>query len=233
MARARNRDAIMQRIRENKLEEVNLSGEDLSLARIQELAELLKNNTTIKKLTLSNIYNNVMREGGAVLIAEALASNRTLLSLDLSNNAIDSAGGIALAKALQQNNTLKSINLSDNAVLVNEAGVKEFANVILNNKSLQHLVLNSNFLIKNRVSILSNALFYNRNLQTFSIDGITGEGEVLMNTPDKVELILQRNRKAPNKFDYGYFFRLAVCEIVSSHHDFIDSQTIKARKSSC
>lgn len=53
---------------------------------------------------------------GCDLIAEGLAANKMLTSLDLSNNKIRDMGAIALAEALHNNKTLKELKLSNNRI---------------------------------------------------------------------------------------------------------------------
>jgi Ran GTPase-activating protein (RanGAP) involved in mRNA processing and transport len=57
------------------------------------------------------------------LIADGLASNSSLLCLDLSDNKIGSAGALALAEALHSNKTLAELQLSNNRIGAQVAGV--------------------------------------------------------------------------------------------------------------
>jgi hypothetical protein len=54
---------------------------------------------------------------GAELLAEGLAANSTLISLDLSNNSISSAGAVALAEALHSDKcVLSELQLANNKI---------------------------------------------------------------------------------------------------------------------
>lgn len=53
---------------------------------------------------------------GCELIAEGLAVNRTLITLDLSKNKISDMGALALAEALHTNTTLKELQLNGNSI---------------------------------------------------------------------------------------------------------------------
>lgn len=50
------------------------------------------------------------------MIAEALAVNSCLLTLDLSNNKLGNVGAIALAEALHSNKLLAELQLNNNRI---------------------------------------------------------------------------------------------------------------------
>ena len=52
--------------------------------------------------------------GGSVAVAQALARNTTLTTLDLGYNRLGEDGGNAVAHALERNTTLTNLNLEDN-----------------------------------------------------------------------------------------------------------------------
>lgn len=95
-----------------RLIDLNLSGNDLALM-IPPLTYVLRNNTNLLNLNLSNC--NITYQGLSFL-ANALAENTCLQSLDISNNPLSGEtdeGILALKTALARNATLQSLNLSN------------------------------------------------------------------------------------------------------------------------
>ncbi|KJE97284.1 hypothetical protein CAOG_07718 [Capsaspora owczarzaki ATCC 30864] len=78
-------------------------------------------------------------DAGAKVIAEALKSNRTLTSIDLSANQIGFDGGQAIAEALKSNGTLTALNLNNNSI--GDTGAQAFAEALEHNETLTDLDL--------------------------------------------------------------------------------------------
>lgn len=99
---------------------LDLSQKYLRDTHIEILAEGLKQNCSVSKLDLSREPEhpellNVSRsfgDPGIIKIAEALAENRTLTSLDLRWIKIHRVGYLALAKALSENGTLTKLKIT-------------------------------------------------------------------------------------------------------------------------
>ena len=82
--------------------------------QILEDFEFLKVNST---LTTLNLRGNLIDVEGAVVIAEALKLNVSLISLDLCSNRIE-AGALAIAEALKVNSALTSLQICENNITV-------------------------------------------------------------------------------------------------------------------
>ena len=88
---------------------------DLSFADLNErdglaIAERLGDSRSAGVLRL-RLRGTGLREAAGVAIARAVATNRTLLLLDLSRNALGDGTGVAMAEALARNTKLQSLDL--------------------------------------------------------------------------------------------------------------------------
>ena len=95
--------------------------------------------TQLTRLCLSNASIN---SSGAIALAEALQSNRTLERFDLSGNEIECTGAAALAKALRSNRALTHLKLQGNNI--GDTGAAEFADAFPYNDTLTYLDLRYN-----------------------------------------------------------------------------------------
>ena len=78
------------------------------------VAEILKSNTSVTKVTLFN--NEEIGDEGAKALAEALKVNATLKTLRLYGCGIGDDGAAALAEALRSNTSLTSLALNNNGI---------------------------------------------------------------------------------------------------------------------
>ncbi|KAI8097900.1 uncharacterized protein B0P05DRAFT_522536 [Gilbertella persicaria] len=123
------------------LSELDLSGNNLGFM-IAPLASVLRDNTTLLHLNLSN--SQISFEGLSVL-SNALSENKTLESLDLSRNPLNQGtdeGILALKSALARNTCLQSLNLSDTQL--DSSSAITLAEALPENKSLTRLDLSKN-----------------------------------------------------------------------------------------
>ena len=65
-------------------------------------------------LTNLNLYHNELGQGGSQAIADVLRVNTTLTNLDLSGNSLREGAGQAIAAALRVNTTLTELDLGHN-----------------------------------------------------------------------------------------------------------------------
>ena len=77
-----------------------------------------------------DLVNNYIKVAGALEIANALAKNTTLVSINLGYNSIKDDGAIAIAKALETNTTLASIDLRSNGIKENGPGERALQEAI-------------------------------------------------------------------------------------------------------
>ena len=124
----------------HKLEELNLSCNNIDINRIIRLLNEKKTISCLKKL---NISNNEFSSATTDLAA-FLSSNTQLKELDLSWNNLQAAGAIAICKAMFNLCMLTKLNLSNNNI-TGEGG-DDIAVLLLRNTSLQELDLNYNML---------------------------------------------------------------------------------------
>ena len=108
------------------------------------LAELIQNSTSLAQLSVG-VYNKefgyVLPEQGAVLIAEALKTNKSLRCLDLSSNKIQFNGALAIAQALTINEHLQKIDLRDNSIKWRQES--EILEALQSNQSLREIYLDA------------------------------------------------------------------------------------------
>lgn len=161
----------------SELRSLDLSDNPLGLASFEALSEALAKPASLKVLrldragagvggalealataltssecTLKNLSlrKNAIRGLGACVLAEALAKNTSLHSLELGNNNVSetpladgSAGPAArFGLALQENTTLRWLDLTHNDI--GDQGAHELASALEHNNSLHKLVLSEN-----------------------------------------------------------------------------------------
>ena len=116
-----------------------LSDIEISRQSIKSIAEVLRVNSTLKKLKFKG---NKVGVGGAKLIAESLKVNTTLKLLSLSRNGIKAPCGHLFSDALKVNGTLESLTLAENDLGVH--GAQLLSEGLKVNTSLRHLDLSGN-----------------------------------------------------------------------------------------
>lgn len=82
-----------------------------------------------------------LRDKGARLLADEIASNCKVKELLLSGNDITDEGGLAIAKALETNSNLRVLVLGENKIT--DTTAEAFAKVLKVNRSLKELNLSS------------------------------------------------------------------------------------------
>ncbi len=120
-------------------------------------------NSTILKISLG--YNGIRKlclswchlgNEGALVIAEMLKSNSTLLVINLKGNAIEDDGALAIAEVLKLNSTLQKIDLKYNWIRVK--GGLAIAEAMEFNSSLEEIFLMSNRIGKENFQLIKRAL---------------------------------------------------------------------------
>eukprot|EP00936_MAST-01D_sp_MAST-1D-sp1_P002314 g2314.t1 len=97
----------------NAITFVDLDGLDIGVEGAEAVADALKFNRSLKRITLMS--NNIGDDGTAAL-SEALKSNSTLESLELNTNDIKPAGAQSLADMLHANRSLTVLDVSGNDI---------------------------------------------------------------------------------------------------------------------
>ena len=114
-ARRKRAPAAPTRDWDREFKAINNTVMDLSFADLNErdglaIAERLGDSRSAGVLRL-RLRGTGLREAAGVAIARAVATNRTLLLLDLSRNALGDGTGVAMAEALARNTKLQSLDL--------------------------------------------------------------------------------------------------------------------------
>ena len=122
----------------------------LSYSLTGDLVQVLKHNSTIQELTLSNPGNN---KNGLVALAEALHHLQvlTLSHIEIGDNEVR-----ALATALQQNSTIRELALTSAGIDGNQAAV--LAQVLRGSTTIEVLTLSDNHLGNMGATALAQAL---------------------------------------------------------------------------
>ena len=190
----RNKGAsFAKRLREVQEIEINFSNQKIGYYGIQKVAEALKQNRSLRALSLSS-DNLGLR--GIVCLAPALQENQTLWQLDLSDNQLGMFEGVFLLKALENHPTLTHLNLCSNQI--GNAGTtldqRAFAKVLQRNQGLRRLDLRGNRIGHREAQMLLDALRQNITLQELDLRENLVDEETLM----AIQKCLTRNKGPVN-----------------------------------
>lgn len=120
------------------LVELNLSHNLIGDTGTQAVGKLINRS----RLETLDLCNNKIHHAGAQALAQALAQNCTLTSLNLRLNYLEDEGGEAMGRALLANTTLKSIHLGSN--MLSEPSAVLFSQVLAQNATLTCINLSCN-----------------------------------------------------------------------------------------
>ncbi|KAJ3026777.1 UNVERIFIED_CONTAM: hypothetical protein HDU68_005081 [Siphonaria sp. JEL0065] len=129
------------------------------------IAALTANSADLVELNLKD--NNVLIHEQGLVLAECLATNTILKSLDLSNTNINEDATLAIAKALEVNVALESLNLDGNQLTSN--AIKAFAQTISVNTTLSSLRFGSVSVGVEAEKAIADAISANNTLKTFTL----------------------------------------------------------------
>ena len=124
-----------------KLEELDLSCNQLQTASAIEIFSRMKN---FSNLRIFKINNNEITDEAAEYIAAIFVYNTKLEELDLSCNRLQSAGAIEIFNGMKRIVTLKRLNISNNNI--SEHAADYLAEVLSHNAELEELDLSCNTL---------------------------------------------------------------------------------------
>jgi len=196
-------DLIDAIAKNNTLKSLNLSRvskssiDVINSYNLQILAEALKQNKTLTKLTTLIISSNYISDEGAKAIAEVLENNITLTSLDMNGNNITDEGAKAIAEALKKNTTLTTLNIKHNDFGIE--GIKALADMLKHNSTLTILDMNFNNISDEEAKVIAGALEKNKTLTSLNIshnkigiEGVTELVKALENNKESaiIELLL-------------------------------------------
>ena len=143
-----------------------LSDIEISCQSIKSIAEVLRVNSTLKKLKFKG---NKVGVGGAKLIAESLKVNTTLKLLSLSRNGIKAPCGHLFSDALKVNGTLESLTLAENAL--GSRGAQLLSEGLRVNTSLRHLDLSWNSIGSEGAESIAETIRVNASLTSLKLKG--------------------------------------------------------------
>jgi len=131
------------------------------------LADTLKTNTTLIRLTLRNCG---IARGGAIAIASMLAKNKALRQLDMSYNDIGDGAVVAIGEALLENESLAVFDLTRSEI--GDRGALALAAALMTNRILRELVLKENKITCDGAISLARMLVANKTLRVLELSHI-------------------------------------------------------------
>ncbi|XP_005530687.1 PREDICTED: leucine-rich repeat-containing protein 45 [Pseudopodoces humilis] len=138
---------------------LDLKGNNLRTMGAEALGKLLRQNKSIRSLTLE--WNSLgMWEEGFSFFCQGLRANNFLQRLDLRNNQINHQGAGELAMALTQNTSLQELDLRWNNIGL--LGGRALLNCLQSNKTLKKLELAGNNVPGDILKAVEQALDHNQ-----------------------------------------------------------------------
>ncbi|NWJ06780.1 TMOD4 protein, partial [Crypturellus undulatus] len=126
-----NVEETLRQIRANDgaLQDVNLNNiKDIPISTLKDICEAMKTNTHVKRLSLVATRSN--DPVANVTVAEMLAENKTLESLNIESNFITSAGMLSIIKAMYNNSTLSELKVDNQCQRLGDTVEMEMATML-------------------------------------------------------------------------------------------------------
>ena len=177
----------------NRLQVLNLAGNDLQTAGMIKIAKALQDISSLTELYLDS---NKITEGAVDDIAAVILHNRNLKKLDLDGNYIITTGMRRIAIALQSNSCLTRFYADGNHFTAEAAD--DIAAFIRNNSKMQILGLGKNILTGLGIVIIAKAL---QNLSTLT-ELFINNNQITDSAADDIEAVILNNR-CLRKLDIG------------------------------
>jgi len=142
-------------VKNTTLEQLSLGSNNLGNAEGRVLSTVLSGIKTSTSLAFVDLSGNNIRTMPSVkLVAKYLASNPTLIGLDLSNNGIPAKSASVLIATLKKNTNLKQLYLMNNNVT--DQSIPAFTDALQNNNTLRTLDLMGNNFSSRRLDTTKN-----------------------------------------------------------------------------
>ncbi|CAF1468045.1 unnamed protein product [Rotaria sordida] len=153
---------------------LNLSNNLIEVTGFELLANALRSNVTLKRLSLKG---NRAQLKGVEYLATALITNSTLEVLELETNSIPDTAAYSLADMLRRNHTLKDLFLGYNDI--ESRGMEIMANALDHKSTLEILSLAGNKLNDKCIDALHRMININQKLQRLYLheNGLSLEGK--------------------------------------------------------
>ena len=156
---------LLSNIKNEKLEKLNLSENQMTDDAAKDLASFVDNNLNLKEICLEN---NKIGPICAQVIGEALFKNFKLNKINLSHNTLGNDGANSIAAGLTQSTTMEYAILAD----IQLEGFDPRAETFLTeSKSLRELNLSGNRLTNQICDILEIAFEHNKKLENIDLSG--------------------------------------------------------------
>ena len=185
---------VCQALRKNtSFKEIHFWYNEIGSNGIQNLAEILKINSTLINLNLS--WNHLIGLEGIRSLSECLKINSTITTLHLSSNKMGDQEIDLLCESLILNSTLKELDLSYNNI--GDEGMKIISETLKINSSLEDINLFNNKIKDKGAHSLLEALFFNYSLKNLTINGNQNKiGEYLQ---DEISNMVKENKSKPER----------------------------------
>ncbi|KAM9462802.1 leucine-rich repeat-containing protein 45 [Clarias gariepinus] len=137
---------------------LDLKGNNLRGAGAEALGKMLVRNKTLQRLVLE--WNALgMWEEGFSVFCEGLASNSSLIRLDLRNNQINHQGAVEIALALKRNSVLRELDLRWNNIGL--LGGRALLDALLQNRTLLQLEMAGNNIPSDTLKAIEQSMDHN------------------------------------------------------------------------
>jgi Leucine Rich repeat len=167
--------AIMEGLCENrKLKSIDLRSNRLGATALYEISRMMRVNNTLENLNLG--WNELPNDERFVDFTLSLASNRSLVRLDLDHCALASSSCQNLFECIQSHPTITHLELTGNRI--NSDISESLCELLRHNQSLRRLNLGSNHVGSRTAAAAALALEENVTLKTLCManNGIDDEG---------------------------------------------------------
>jgi len=142
-------------VKNTTLEQLSLGSNNLGNAKGRVLSTVLSGINASTSLAFVDLSGNNIRTMPSVkLVAKYLASNPSLVGLDLSNNGIPAKSASVLIATLKKNTNLKQLYLMNNNIT--DQSIPAFTDALQNNKTLRTLDLMGNNFSSRRLDTTKN-----------------------------------------------------------------------------
>ena len=187
------------------LKKLDLSENGLTNLVVENLADVIKSNTSLEKLHLAD---NELKSSASVIL-KSLKATSTLNTLDLTNNTMkcDVAGD--LADVIETNTFLENLHLANNDLKSSAAVVLE---ALKSNSNLKTLNLAKNNMIDDVVEDLADVIKCNAYLQMLSL----AHNHLKSSSVIEILKVLQKNTKLKILDLYGLHMSESVAEDLAS-----------------
>jgi hypothetical protein len=158
--RIKNRISGIEKIKEMETQIQNVKVEKEPKYENQQLQQRITNNSDKSKLNLTDL---ALKDMDMEIVANELAINNALKTLELYKNQIGDLGAQYLADALRENKTLTNLQLYENQIGTD--GLEHFADALRTNKTLDTLALGKNNIADETAQYIADGLKLNKKME--------------------------------------------------------------------